>query len=280
MLGAIGTFLRRRAENISRNHADHDVRRAARAGLSIPHQHADGLDRRAQPHHVDLARPLGRGLRGARKRRDQVRPPPRQRPAACAPRHDTRVGCAIVVLFLVALPAVVDYIAFMRVQRTAYFHLRFDWLFSIILFAVAAIARYLWIGWRAVFGSDRQMEAEPSVSGLWNLRARSRSASPPSPCSHFSGCRLGYAMIAGSLIYLIMVGQDLGTVAEQLLNGMRERILLAIPMFILAAEVMNTGSMTERLLRSARRWWAASVAGWRRSMWCRASCSRACPAPR
>ena len=64
------------------------------------------------------------------------------------------------------------------------------------------------------------------------------------------GLPVGYAMIAGSLIYLIMVGQDLGTVAEQLLNGMYQSwILLAIPMFILAAEVMNTGSMTERLLR-------------------------------
>ena len=95
------------------------------------------------------------------------------------------------------------------------------------------------------------------------------------------GLPVGYAMIAGSLIYLIMVGQDLGTVAEQLLNGMYQSwILLAIPMFILAAEVMNTGSMTERLLRFCEAMVGASVAGWRRSMWCRASCSRACPAPR
>ena len=47
-----------------------------------------------------------------------------------------------------------------------------------------------------------------------------------------------------------MVGQDLGTVAEQLLNGMYQSwILLAVPLFILAAEVMNSGTMTERLLR-------------------------------
>jgi tripartite ATP-independent transporter DctM subunit len=64
------------------------------------------------------------------------------------------------------------------------------------------------------------------------------------------GLPVGYAMIAGSIVYLLLAGQDLGTVAEQLLNGMYQSwILLAIPLFILAAEVMNSGSMTERLLR-------------------------------
>ena len=57
-------------------------------------------------------------------------------------------------------------------------------------------------------------------------------------------------MIAGSILYLLLVGQDLGTVAEQLLNGMYQSwILLAVPLFILAAEIMNSGTMTERLLR-------------------------------
>ena len=57
-------------------------------------------------------------------------------------------------------------------------------------------------------------------------------------------------MIAGSILYLFLAGQDIGTVAEQLLNGMYQSyILLAVPLFILAAELMNIGSMTERLLR-------------------------------
>ena len=64
------------------------------------------------------------------------------------------------------------------------------------------------------------------------------------------GLPIGYAMIAGSILYLLLVGQDLGTVAEQLLNGMYQSwILLAVPLFILAAEIMNSGTMTERLLR-------------------------------
>jgi len=47
-----------------------------------------------------------------------------------------------------------------------------------------------------------------------------------------------------------MKGQDMGTAAEQLLNGMMtSQLLLAIPLFILAAEFMNTGSIMDRLLR-------------------------------
>jgi tripartite ATP-independent transporter DctM subunit len=64
------------------------------------------------------------------------------------------------------------------------------------------------------------------------------------------GLPIGYSMIAGSVLYLLLAGQDLGTVAEQLLNGMYQSwVLLAIPLFILAAEIMNSGQMTERLLR-------------------------------
>ena len=63
-------------------------------------------------------------------------------------------GAALVALYLVSLPAVIDYVAFMKVQRTAYLKIRFDWLFSIyVVFAVAAILRYLWLGWRAILGT-------------------------------------------------------------------------------------------------------------------------------
>ena len=56
-------------------------------------------------------------------------------------------------------------------------------------------------------------------------------------------------MIAGSILYLFMAGLDMGTVAEQFLNGMYTNyVILAVPLFILAAELMNIGSMTERLL--------------------------------
>ena len=64
------------------------------------------------------------------------------------------------------------------------------------------------------------------------------------------GLPIGHAMIGGSVLYLLMAGLDLGTAAEQLLNGMYTSfVLLAIPLFILAAEFMNSGSIMDRLLR-------------------------------
>jgi tripartite ATP-independent transporter DctM subunit len=63
------------------------------------------------------------------------------------------------------------------------------------------------------------------------------------------GLPIGHAMIGGSIFYLWLAGLDMGTAAEQLLNGMyTSYILLAVPLFIFAAELMNSGSMTERLL--------------------------------
>src|SRR3546814_12938164 len=64
------------------------------------------------------------------------------------------------------------------------------------------------------------------------------------------GLPIGHAMIAGSILYLLLAGLDMGTAAEQILNGMYTHyIILAVPLFILAAELMNIGSMTDRLLR-------------------------------
>lgn len=66
----------------------------------------------------------------------------------------------------------------------------------------------------------------------------------------FLGLPIGHAMIAASILYLWLAGLDMGTAAEQLLNGMYVNyIILAVPLFILAAELMNIGSMTDRLLR-------------------------------
>ena len=60
---------------------------------------------------------------------------------------------AVVVLFGMSLPAVIDYIAFMKVERTAYLKIRFDWLYSIYaFFAIAVIVRQLWMGYQAIWG--------------------------------------------------------------------------------------------------------------------------------
>ena len=59
----------------------------------------------------------------------------------------------LVALFALGLPAAFDYVTFMKVEKTAYLGIRFDWLYSIyIVFAVAMIVRHLWIGWTSIFG--------------------------------------------------------------------------------------------------------------------------------
>ena len=64
------------------------------------------------------------------------------------------------------------------------------------------------------------------------------------------GVPVGQAMIAGSVLYLYLKGMDMGAAAEQLLNGTYSSfLLLAIPLFILAATIMSTGSILDRLLR-------------------------------
>jgi C4-dicarboxylate transporter, DctM subunit len=64
------------------------------------------------------------------------------------------------------------------------------------------------------------------------------------------GLPIGHAMIVSSVLYLLLSGLDLGTAAEQILNGLfNSYVLLAIPLFILAADLMNIGSLTDRLLR-------------------------------
>jgi C4-dicarboxylate transporter, DctM subunit len=63
------------------------------------------------------------------------------------------------------------------------------------------------------------------------------------------GLPIGLSMIAGSVVYLAITGQDMGIAAEQLLQGLfNSYTLLAIPLFIFAANLMNLGSLSDRLL--------------------------------
>lgn len=71
------------------------------------------------------------------------------------------------------------------------------------------------------------------------------------------GLPIGLSMIAGSILYLFMSGLDMGIAAEQFLNRMYSNyIILAVPLFILAAEFMNSGSLSDRLLA-----WCNAVVG-------------------
>ena len=65
-----------------------------------------------------------------------------------------------------------------------------------------------------------------------------------------SGLSIGLAMICGSTVYLALKGFDVSIAAETLLQGLfNSYTLLAIPLFVLAADIMNIGSLADRLLR-------------------------------
>lgn len=75
---------------------------------------------------------------------------------------------AVLVLYGMSLPAVVDYVTFMRVEATAYLKIRFDWLYSIyVIFAVAVLVRYAWIVWWALKGrAPEAPDVEKTTSGM------------------------------------------------------------------------------------------------------------------
>lgn len=64
---------------------------------------------------------------------------------------------------------------------------------------------------------------------------------------------IAFAMLASGIAYLIVKGQDLGLAAEQVLNGLYNGyVLLAVPLFVFAANLMNAGTISERLFDLSR----------------------------
>lgn len=62
---------------------------------------------------------------------------------------------ALVVLFLISLPASWNYVLFMKREKSAYLGMRFDYLYSIyVIFSVAMIGRHGWIAWNAFRGKE------------------------------------------------------------------------------------------------------------------------------
>jgi tripartite ATP-independent transporter DctM subunit len=64
------------------------------------------------------------------------------------------------------------------------------------------------------------------------------------------GAPVALSMIVSSILYLLLKGQDIGLAAEQMIQGLYDGfLLLAIPLFIVAANIMNAGTISERLLQ-------------------------------
>ncbi len=63
------------------------------------------------------------------------------------------------------------------------------------------------------------------------------------------GTPIAYSILVGAITYLATKGQDLALAAEQIIQGLFESfVLLAVPLFIVAANIMNAGTISDRLL--------------------------------
>jgi tripartite ATP-independent transporter DctM subunit len=63
------------------------------------------------------------------------------------------------------------------------------------------------------------------------------------------GAPIAHSMIVAAVVYLAVAGQDLGLAAEQIIQGIYDSfIILAVPLFIVAANIMNEGAISDRLL--------------------------------
>lgn len=64
---------------------------------------------------------------------------------------------------------------------------------------------------------------------------------------------IGFSMLASGIAYLLVKRQDLGLVAEQVSNGLyNSYVLLAVPLFVFAANIMNAGTVSERIFDFCR----------------------------
>jgi len=78
------------------------------------------------------------------------------------------VAVVAVVLFGMALPATIKYVAFMKVESSSYLKIRLDILYSVyVVFAVAIIVRYLWAIVSLVRGeAPEEADITKATSGL------------------------------------------------------------------------------------------------------------------
>jgi tripartite ATP-independent transporter DctM subunit len=62
------------------------------------------------------------------------------------------------------------------------------------------------------------------------------------------GSSIPLSMIVAAIVYLAVKGQDMGLAAEQIIQGLYDSfVILAIPLFIVAANFMNAGTISDRL---------------------------------
>lgn len=74
-------------------------------------------------------------------------------------------GIVLIFLYGISLPAAYSFVAFMKVERSAYLHIPVNYLYSIyVIFAAACIGRYCWLVWRAIRGDPSPVTDPAALS--------------------------------------------------------------------------------------------------------------------
>lgn len=68
----------------------------------------------------------------------------------------------------------------------------------------------------------------------------------------FAGMPVAFAMMLGTVAYVVGTGESLTILAQKMGNAPDSFTLLGLPLFLLAGSLMNAGGMTERLVRFSR----------------------------
>ncbi len=70
---------------------------------------------------------------------------------------------------------------------------------------------------------------------------------------YIAGAPLGYGLLSGGSLYLVLTGTPLTEASSSIIGGMSQNyVILAVPLFIFTSFLMNSSGMTDRLFRFAQ----------------------------
>ena len=93
------------------------------------------------------------------------------------------------------------------------------------------------------------------------------------------GLPIAFSLLAASLLYFVLNGADPSIVGSNMFWFLNKSELVAIPFFILAADLLGRSRATDDLVAAADLVFGRLAGGSRWSRWWPPSCSRPSPAP-
>lgn len=93
------------------------------------------------------------------------------------------------------------------------------------------------------------------------------------------GVPISISIGASAVLGCLSLGYPLVVIGQKMVSGIDSFLLIAVPLFILAGNLMNAGKITEKIFDTAKELVGWIPAAWAMPTWWPASFSPACPAP-